>query len=92
LENKVTPPGIFIIFCYKNQWPNAIYGPGKNIKPVRQIYLEEPVMKMYTEQHSCSVEVRDAERKPAADKVESIWKLHYELVVMDFGYLRRVTT
>jgi hypothetical protein len=34
-----------------------------------QVYLEEPVMKMYTEQHSCSMKVRDAEMKPAADKM-----------------------
>lgn len=62
------------------------------MKPVQQVYLEEPMKKMYTEQHSCSTMVRDAEMKPVADKMESIWKLLCELVVLNFGYLRRVTT
>jgi len=40
------------------------------MKPVQQVYLEERMKKMYTEQHSCSMKVRDAEMNPAADKME----------------------
>lgn len=32
-------------------------------------------MKMYREQHSCSMKVRDAEMKPAADKMEKLMEI-----------------
>jgi hypothetical protein len=37
--------------------------------------------KMYTEQHSCSMKVRDAEMKPAADKIEE----HMEITLRTSG-------
>jgi len=50
------------------------------MKPV-QVYLEEPMTKMYTEQHSCSMKLRDAEMKPTANKMEK----HMEIILRASG-------
>jgi hypothetical protein len=51
------------------------------MKQVQQVYLEEPMKKMYKEQNSCSTKVRDAEMKPVADKMEK----HMEITLQTSG-------
>jgi hypothetical protein len=65
-------------FDIKTNGLNAIGCAGKYMKPVKQVFLEEPVIVLYIQQRSCDTHVGGVELERAVDIMEKHTKIRFK--------------